>query len=171
MNKNKQLIVLLFSGTFFLFSNDSGDAHLKEGKEYKFLNKVQSENPEAQEAINKLKQEFKHEKQQIDKAYGERIKTLKEERREKISDLKKEYKERMDELRKKYPDIPDVTLDPKPKPKPIHPKVKDGDSKKKKHKKKSVREKRRRFKSDSKKPVQDIEDELEDKKLDKKDKK
>tara|TARA_Y100001960_G_C14238796_1_gene617328 strand:+ start:144 stop:527 length:384 start_codon:yes stop_codon:yes gene_type:complete len=92
---------------------------------------VLSKDPEAQEAINKLKNEFYNEKDKIQKKYEKKIKQLKKLRKDELKKLKKKYKKKLKMLIKRFPNIPDNIMDSEPKPKPSPP----GDKREKKSEK------------------------------------
>ena len=105
--------------------------------------KLKIKNPEAQHEVNKIRREFKEDRDLLHEEYELMIRDLKEERKEKMKELRKKYRKRLQRLKKKYPDIPDINLDSKPKPKLKPPKGGDGADKKDKsfRKKKNKRKK------------------------------
>lgn len=116
-------------------------------------------NPEAQREVNKLRREFKEDRDLLQKKYESMIRDLKEERKEKIKELRREYRMRLQELKKKYPDIPDISLDSKPKPRLKPPKDRGGLDKK---------DKSFRKKKNKRKITKPIESNTEDQKVEKK---
>ena len=119
---NKIILLTLFLTSALISNSKIDDAGDRKASNIK--------NPEAQREVNKLRREFKEDKDLLQKKYELMIKDLKEERKKKIKELRREYRIRLQELKKKYPDIPDINLDSKPKPRLSPPKDRDGIDKK-----------------------------------------
>ena len=109
--RNLIKLIILFLFISVAFSNlDNANKPIRK-KDTKFLDGMNSKNPEAQSKINQLKKDFYNERENIHQAYEEKIKSLKESRRKEVAKLKKKYRKKLRKLRKKYPDIPDMVLD------------------------------------------------------------
>ena len=137
--KNKYLLTLIILASFFIANNQSSNT-AKIDRKSTFLDSVKSEDPEAQNALNKLKEDFYNDRERINEKYERKIKELKKSRRNEIKNLKDKYKNRMKRLKKKYPQIPDINVDSKPKPK-LKPPVSDKKTKLREGKKKEKAEK------------------------------
>ncbi len=118
-NSIKFTLVCLFIPISLVFSDESSKSKPVKVKDPKFLDGINSKNPEAQFEINKLKKDFYNERERIHQSYERKIKLIKESRIEDVTELKKKYRKKLRKLRKKYPNIPDIKIDPKPKPKLI----------------------------------------------------
>ena len=137
--ENKYLLALIILTSFFMASDQSSNT-ARLDKKPAFLDSVKSEDPEAQNALNKLKEDFYNDRERINEKYERKIKELKKSRRNEIKNLKDKYKNRMKRLKKKYPQIPDINVDSKPKPK-LKPPVSDKKTKLREGKKKEKAEK------------------------------
>ena len=141
MKKAIKFIILFFSICLIFPADSINDSEKpKERKNPRFLDKVESKNPEAQSEVGRLKEEFYNEREKIHQKYEIRIKDLKKNRNDEIARLKKRYKKRLDRLRKKYPDIPELVIQPKPKPRLKPLEVKDRNDKK------DIKKRKNRFK-------------------------
>ena len=126
-NLIKKSIVCLFILVSLAFSDLGRDS--SEIKEPKFLDGVESRNPEAQSKINTLKKDFYNERQSIHQSYEGKIKLIKKARKEEIVELKKKYRKKLRKLRRKYPDILDMKIDSNPRPKLVPPGLNEEDKK------------------------------------------
>ena len=138
--------------TLFLTSALISDSNVKTKEDQKKVDKVKIKNPEAQNEINRLKREFKEDRDLLQKEYELIIKDLKEERKGKMKELRGEYRKRLLELRNKYPDIPDINLDSKPKQRLKPPK--DGNNSNKKDKSFRKKKNKRKIKGNNLPPVE-----------------
>jgi len=136
----------------FLTSALISDSNVKSKEDQKKVDKVKIKNPEAQNEINRLKREFKEDRDLLQKEYELMIKDLKEERKGKIRELRGEYRKRLQELRNKYPDIPDINLDSKPKQRLKPPK--DDNNPNKKDKSFRKKKNKRKIKGNNLSPVE-----------------
>ena len=76
----------------------------KKNNSQKFLDKVQTTDPDAQFEIDQLKKEFKAQKEQIDLRYEQKRNILKKQKKQEIDNLRSSYKNRFKRLQQKYPD-------------------------------------------------------------------
>ena len=113
----------------FLFSALISDSKLNILEDSDSIEKTKVKNPEAQREINRLKREFKEDKDLLQKEYEIRLKDLKEERKGKMKELRREYRKKLQKLRSKYPEIPNIELDSKPKPRVNPPEDKNSKDK------------------------------------------
>ena len=155
MKKAIKLIILFFSISLIFSADAINDSEKpKERKSPKFLDKVKSENPEAQSKVDQLKEEFYNERERIHQKYEIRIKGIKKDRKDEIVRLRERYKRRLDRLRKKYPDIPETSIHSKPKPRLEPLEVKDENDKK------DIKKRKNRFKkvAPSDKKIEELKD-------------
>ena len=162
MKKAIKFIILFFSICLIFPADSINDSEKpKERKNPRFLDKVESKNPEAQSEVGRLKEEFYNEREKIHQKYEIRIKDLKKNRNDEIARLKERYKKRLDRLRKKYPDIPELVIQPKPKPKPKpKPRLKPLEVKDR-NDKKDIKKRKNRFKKNV--PSEEKSEEIKDK--------
>ena len=126
-NLAKTLLLYIFVPISLGLSDSNNKNIIK--TEPKFLDGVNSKNPEAQQKIDQLKKDFYNERESIHQSYEDKIKSIKKARKENISELKKKYRKKLRRLRKKYPDIPYMEIDSKPKPKPVPPRAEKNNKK------------------------------------------
>ena len=77
---------------------------IKKNNSQKFLDKVQTIDPNAKFEIDQLKEEFQAQKDQIDVRYEQKRNTLKKQKKQEIDNLRSSYKNRFKRLEQKYPD-------------------------------------------------------------------
>ena len=70
----------------------------KKNNSQKFLDKVQTTDPDAQFEIDQLKKEFKAQKEQIDLRYEQKRNILKKQKKQEIDNLRSSYKNRFKRL-------------------------------------------------------------------------
>ena len=76
---------------------------IKKNNSQRFLDKVQTIDPNAKFEIDQLKVEFQAQKDQIDIRYEQKRNTLKKQRKQEIDNLRNAYKNRLKRLEQKYP--------------------------------------------------------------------
>ena len=75
----------------------------KKNNSQKFLDKVQTIDPDAKFELDQLKKEFQAQKDQIDVRYEQKRNTLKKQRKQEIDNLRHAYKNKFKRLEQKYP--------------------------------------------------------------------
>ena len=97
----------LFVITLFISSLIFPAKHLdkvKNNNPKRFLDKVQTTDPDAQFELELLKKEFQAQKEQINVRYEQKRNTLKKQRKQEIDNLRSSYKNKFKRLEQKYPD-------------------------------------------------------------------
>tara|TARA_Y100001968_G_scaffold297256_1_gene306052 strand:+ start:829 stop:1335 length:507 start_codon:yes stop_codon:yes gene_type:complete len=107
MKKIKILIILLVC---IVFSEDKKvkESYIKTQKlknEVNFLDNIKSDDPTVQQQIDRLKKQFKNEKEAINKFYKQKHEILKKQKKDEIKQLKKQFKKRIGRLKKENPNL------------------------------------------------------------------
>ena len=105
MNRNI-IIVILFVSFIFTADKKVKDSFVKGQKSLKensFLEHVTSDDPQVQQQIDRLKEQFKDERKAINKFYNQKHDILKKQKKDEIKQLKKQFKKRVGRLRKENP--------------------------------------------------------------------
>tara|TARA_Y100000741_G_C17912694_1_gene420082 strand:- start:124 stop:573 length:450 start_codon:yes stop_codon:yes gene_type:complete len=119
--KFSYLAFFLFIFSFAIPENKAVKNNSDNIKKDSYIDNMKAENFKAKMALNKLKEDFYDEKQNINQNYERKIKNLKSSKKNDLKNLKDRYRNKMKRLRRQYPEIPDMNIDSKPKPKPVHP--------------------------------------------------
>ena len=97
----KLLVVTLVASSLLLPAKHLDKT--KKNNSQRFLDKVQTIDPNAKFEIDLLKEEFLTQKNQIDVRYEQKRNTLKKQRKQEVDNLRNAYKNRLKRLEQKYP--------------------------------------------------------------------
>ena len=98
----KSFIMILFLLCTILFSNES----LRKAKEVdrtNFIDQIQSDDPNVQMMIDRLKKDFQNQKDQINDKYQVKRETLKKQREQEMDQIRSAFRKKIKKLKDQYP--------------------------------------------------------------------
>lgn len=99
----KSFIMILILFCSILLANES----LRKAKEMdqaNFIDQIQSEDPDLQMMINRLKKDFQNQKEQVNNKYQIKKETLKKQKQQEMDQIRGAFRKKIKKLKNRYPE-------------------------------------------------------------------